>query len=387
MEEVDVLVIGGGIVGRILMNTLPSSLRTLLVDDKPIFVEQKAFDARSIALSQSSIQILKQLDVWSVLEKTPIQSIHISEKGQFGHACLSREDKPLGVVVEMSHLNQHCVVDKARTLAPAKLMAYNAKTQVATIKIGNQERLIHANIVVGADGADSTLRAACALPLTQKDYHQQALVANIGLLRSHRNWAYERFTENGPLAMLPMSGDRSALIWVNDPGRTAFLNQLSDDLFLKTLQASFGYRLGRLIKVGRRSIFPLVQKVMPQTVKDNVVFIGNAAHTLHPIAGQGLNLGLRDAAMLAQCLRAKGSNKEALLDYQQLHSNDERIITWSTDALIRLFGAQFPGLSVARGLGLLALDNSVFLKKMVSRYASGYGGVVPDLVCGIAPQA
>ncbi len=383
MEEVDILVVGGGVVGRILMKALAPSFRVLLIDDKPISAEQQPFDARSIALSQSSIQILKQLEVWSALQETPIQSIHISEQGQFGHACLSRENEALGAVVEMSCLIQNCLVNPCQLIAPARVVAYDIETQVATVKTANETRLIRANIVVGADGSDSTLRSSCELPLIEKDYHQYALVANVGLLRSHHNWAYERFTKNGPLAMLPMSDNRSALIWVNHPSRTESLNQLSDALFLKTLQTSFGYRLGRFVKIGRRSIFPLIQKVMPEKVKKNVVFIGNAAHTLHPIAGQGLNLGLRDAVMLAQCVHEKGANQQALIDYQHLRSEDERVITWSTDALIRLFGSQFPGLSMARGLGLLTLDNSDFLKKIVSRYASGYGGVIPDLVCGI----
>ncbi len=389
IEDVDVLIIGGGVVGNVLMRALPTSLRVLLVDDKPISLMKDAFDARSIALSQSSIQILKMLEIWPLLEKkyAPIEGVHVSEKGRFGHARLSRAGEALGAVVEMSVLSVYCAGEPASVLGPANLVHYDSETRCATVKTPTQERVIRANIIVGADGAHSFLRTCCQLPLVEKDYHQQALVANIGLQRPHQQWAYERFTEHGPLAMLPMTDSRAALIWVNSPERTALLNQLSDEAFLKSLQAAFGYRLGRFLKVGKRSLYPLFQKVMPNKVQGTAVFIGNAAHTLHPIAGQGLNLGLRDAAMLAQCIKQYGPTKEALVNYEDSRKADEQVITISTDNLIRLFGAKIPGLSMARGLGLLMLDNSSLLKQIVSRYASGYGGVVPDLVCGIVPQA
>ncbi len=389
IEDVDVLVIGGGVIGRVLMRALPSSVHALLVDDKPIQVTKESFDARSIALSQSSIQVLKMLDIWPFLaqKQTPIQAIHISEQGRFGHARLLSQRDPLGAVVEMSDLNAQCVNGPFSSLAQATLVHYDRETRCATIKTATKEHVVRANVIVGADGADSFLRSCCQCPLIEKDYHQHALVVNIGLQRAHAHWAYERFTAHGPIAMLPMSEQRAALIWVNSPERTLMLNQLSDEAFLKSLQQCFGYRLGRFVKMGKRSVYPLFQKVMPNKVVDSVVFIGNAAHTLHPIAGQGLNLGLRDAAMLAQCIIQCGANPEALMHYQKSRTEDEQVIATSTDILIKLFGAKIPGLSVMRGLGLIALDHSTFLKRLISRYASGYGGVVPDLVCGIAPLA
>lgn len=389
IEDVDVLVVGGGIVGSVLMRALPSSLRTLLLDDKPISFAREAFDARSIALSQSSIQVLKMLEIWPFLEKkyTPIRGVHVSEQGRFGHARLSREGEALGAIVEMFVLSEACALRSSSLLAPARLLDYNSETRCATVQIGSKERIIRTRLIVGADGANSSLRACCELPLIEKDYHQQALVANIGLQRSHRFWAYERFTSHGPLAMLPMTDNRAALIWVNSLERSALLQQLAEEDFLKALQAAFGYRLGRFVKLGQRTLYPLFQRVMPKKVHGSAVFIGNAAHTLHPIAGQGLNLGLRDAAMLAQCMIEFGATEDALRHYERARVNDEEVIIGSTDALIRLFGAKIPGLSTARGLGLLMLDNSTFLKALVSRYASGYGGVVPDLVCGIVPQA
>jgi 2-octaprenyl-6-methoxyphenol hydroxylase len=160
----------------------------------------------------------------------------------------------------------------------------------------------------------------------------------------------------------------------------------SEDDFLKALQQTFGYRLGRFIQVGRRVLYPLKQVIMPQTVSNSVVFIGNAAHTLHPVAGQGFNLGLRDVATLAQYIAKEGLSTTMLRHYQQARHHDQAVITRLTDNLVGLFTHQLPGLSIARGLGLMTLDNSTLLKKLLSRYARGFGGVIPDLVCGIPLQ-
>ena len=157
----------------------------------------------------------------------------------------------------------------------------------------------------------------------------------------------------------------------------------SDQDFLKALQDTFGYRLGRFVKVGKRSLYPLRQVLMPQQVLGSVVFVGNAAHTLHPVAGQGFNLGLRDVAILAQCIAHEGLGFEMLETYQQARRHDQAAIARFTDGLIQLFTSRIPGLSIARGAGLLALDNLVPLKNVLARYAQGFAGVIPDLVCGI----
>jgi 2-octaprenyl-6-methoxyphenol hydroxylase len=387
--DVDVLIVGGGLIGHALMRALaPYPFHTLLVDDRPIISDASTFDARSIALSNASIHILKALKVWPLLTEkaTLIEKIHVSEKRAFGHARLLGDSQhPLGAVIELNDLARAFddLRDKRHSLGPAELVAFDSKENKATIKTSTGERILRARIVVGADGAQSFLRECCQLSVQKKDYHQHALVTNIGLARDHQHWAYERFTADGPIAMLPMSHSRASLIWVNSPAQTAQLNALNDDVFLSKLQHAFGYRLGRFVKVGQRSIYPLYQKIMPQKVVRSVVFIGNAAHTLHPIAGQGFNLGLRDVAMLMQCFVKQGLCMDALEQYQKLRKPDERVITRATDALITLFMSQLPGLSVARSLGLAAVDNSALLQKMLSRYASGYGGIVPDLVCGI----
>ena len=158
---------------------------------------------------------------------------------------------------------------------------------------------------------------------------------------------------------------------------------LEESLFLKQLQQVFGYRLGRLTKVGKRALFPLQEVVMPVQTEWPLVFVGNAAHTLHPVAGQGFNLGLRDVAVLAQCIVQYGLNAAMLTRYQALRESDQTAIIAFTDTLVRLFGSRVPGVGLGRSLGLLALDNVNLLQQVLMRYARGYGGDVPDLVCGI----
>ncbi len=389
-QDVDVLIVGGGVIGAALMRALePLGYRVLLVDDRPIRVGHVSdFDARSLALSPASIEILTRLSVWPLLQAqaTHIEAIHVSEQGGFGQArLLGDKQHPLGAVVEMEVLRSafESLLNPKQRLAPAKLTALDATSGQATITTTAGELRLNARLVVGADGADSSLRQWCHLSAQRKDYQQQAIVANIGLMRSHQQWAYERFTPSGPLALLPMTDLRASLVWVHEPAEATRLMSVSDEAFLSALQRAFGYRLGRFVKAGQRVAYPLRQVIMPELVAGSVVFIGNAAHTLHPVAGQGFNLGLRDVATLVQCIAHTGLGADTLHTYQQLRRADQAIITQFTDGLITLFSSRLPGVAFARQLGLLAMDNSGALKKIISRYAGGLGGVVPDLVCGI----
>jgi len=341
-------------------------------------------------LSPASMRILKQLQVWLDLKNSmaPINMIHVSEQGRFGQARLNRslkDDEPLGAVVEMhvleaalhAHLNAECIV------TPARLIALNPATGVATLKVPSGEKKLQARWVVAADGVNSSVRTLCGAPVRYKTYPEHAIAGNIKLSRPHEQVAYERFTSSGPLALLPLPGPYMALVWTLPPEEAARLKALDDADFLKILQRAFGYRLGRFIAVGQRMTYPLRQVMMPQQVHERVVFVGNAAHTLHPVAGQGFNLGLRDVAMLAQCAAEHGLTVKALTRYQIARASDQHTIMTATDALVSLFKNPIPGVGFARRLGLVALDNSAFLKNILLRHAQGFGGMVPDLVCGI----
>lgn len=387
-QHVDVLIVGGGLTGAALLLALEGKgLSTLLVEAHPLEkLVKKDFDARSLALSESSVRILKQLAIWPLLlpEANPIQAIHISEQGRFGRVCLNHPE-PLGFVVELQTVSRALYekLPKSQVLAGAKLTALDSQLGRAEIQQGDKTLSIDAKIIVAADGADSMVRRLAGLSQETKAYNQEALVANIGLSRSHANQAYERFTSHGPLAMLPMKDQRASLVWAMRPNEAKQTLALSDKDFLKRLQQAFGYRLGRLDKVGKRVLFPLRQVLMKKPCAWPLVFIGNAAHSLHPVAGQGFNLGLRDAAALAQCLLQYGLGKEALQQYQHMRKYDQKSIIQFTDTLAQAFTSKLPGLRVLRSLGLLAVDMLPGLQKLLKHHAGGFSGIVPDLVCGI----
>lgn len=390
-DDFDVFIIGGGLIGASLMLALRGSgLRVALVDSECYTDRiQPNFDARSLALSSASIQILKTLDVWPLMlpDACPIDTIHVSERGGFGSTHLQGEtSSPLGYVVEMQDIH-HALqqrLDIKNVFAPAKLIALDKQKREVTIRQGVDERHFKVKLIVAADGAQSSTRQFCQITTKVKDYHQHAIVANIGLTRTHHNQAYERFTNTGPLALLPMNGCRVSTVWALPPDEAARVMALPDATFLTTLQRAFGYRLGRFMRVGQRMSYPLRQIVSESTVSGGVVFIGNAAQTLHPVAGQGFNLGLRDVAWLAQCIAKEGLSDTMLRHYQTLRKDDQRRMICLTDSLIHLFTSDFPGMASARQAGLVALDHLPVFKNTLAHFARGFAGSAPDLVCGIS---
>ena len=389
--QTDIAIIGGGLNGAALAHALKATgLRVLMIDSQNFFQPQAPnTDGRSLTLSIASLRILDRLGVWSGIEATAtaIQSIHISEQGCFGTACLEGPDhSALGYVVPIQAL-VHALyqgIDRKTVLAPATVTAFDARQKLLTVQSEDKTYTVQARLVVAADGSHSSMRDFCQLPVQIKDYGQHALVTQISLARAHQCIAYERFTAAGPLAMLPLESKRMGLVWSLSPADAKWMLQLDDQAFLQHLTKVFGYRLGRFVDVGPRKTYPLRQMLMTESVQGAVVFIGNAAHTLHPVAGQGFNLGLRDVAMLAQMISQKGLDDSALLScYQQARQHDQTAIARFTDGLITLYGHSNLGVRMARQLGLLVLDNNRLLKRVIARYASGLGGVVPDLVCGI----
>ncbi|TAL60155.1 MAG: 2-octaprenyl-6-methoxyphenyl hydroxylase [Legionella sp.] len=390
-RSVDVLIIGGGLTGATLLLALQGlGFSTLLVETKPFSDKiNPDFDARSLALSPASQRVLNTLELWPLLKNqaTAIEMIHVSDQHRFGISRLQGDaHNPLGYVLEMQHINMALQqkIDPQQVLAPATLKALELEQGLATISTTDGELQVKAHLIVAADGTDSLIRQWCKQPVVVKHYEQQAIVANIGLSKPHEQRAYERFTAQGPLALLPMKEQRMSLVWALNPQEAERILRLEDAAFLKELQQAFGYRLGRFLKAGKRYSFPLKQVVMPEQVHWPVVFVGNSAHTLHPVAGQGFNLGLRDVATLAQCITSMGLSKDMLQHYLKLRHHDQQTITHLTDGLIRVFTSRLPGIAFARNLGLLAFDHLPILKNLLARYARGYGGVTPDLVCEIA---
>lgn len=390
-KQVDILIVGGGLTGATLLLALQGLGYSSLLVESTAFSDKvnPDFDARSLALSPASKRILSALSVWDLMKEkaSPIARIHVSDQGSFGVSRLEGDaQNSLGYVLEMQDINRalHQVLDKERVLAPAQLTSFDLAKQEALVIANGQTCCVQAKLVVAADGAESSMRSFCGLSARVKHYEQQAIVANIELATPHKQVAFERFTSQGPLALLPMSANRMSLVWALPPRDAQEKMGLEDPVFLAQLQRAFGYRAGKFLKVGRRFSYPLKQVLMQEQSKWPVVFVGNAAHTLHPVAGQGFNLGLRDVAALAQCIAKSGLTPQMLQAYQVLRKQDQQAITRLTDGLVELFTSKLPGLRLARSMGLVAFDTIPALKNLLARYARGFGGVIPDLVCEIA---
>ena len=248
------------------------------------------------------------------------------------------------------------------------------------------KRAVTCALAVAADGAQSMLRSASGLTAQVEDYDQVAVVVNIAADRSNDGTAYERFTRTGPLAVLPLPDGSYTVVWSLRPERAAEVLRLSDQLFLSELQQSFGWRAGRLVRVGRRGSYPLKLTRADATIAMRTALIGNAAQALHPVAGQGFNLGLRDATTLAEILAQRIDDPGAQAVLQQFsdwRARDRRGMTRFTDSLIKLFADDRPGFATARNLGLLLFDLLPGAKTAMSRVSWGFAGRMPRLVRGL----
>jgi 2-octaprenyl-6-methoxyphenol hydroxylase len=252
--------------------------------------------------------------------------------------------------------------------------------------------LIRARLIVAADGAQSSVRAIAGIDASVEDYDQVAIVTNVAADRVHDGTAYERFTPKGPLALLPLYDGSYGVVWSAEPAEATRLLALDDVTFLGELQTRFGWRAGRFTRAGKRASYPLRLTRANTTTSTRAVLIGNAAQALHPVAGQGFNLGLRDAAMLAELLATAGDrsgpavpgNAELLARFEQWRSGDRGGVIRFTDGLIKLFGDTRPGMGLARNFGLLLFDLTPPAKSALARVSAGFAGPTPRLARGLA---
>jgi 2-octaprenyl-6-methoxyphenol hydroxylase len=401
----DIVIAGGGMVGvslaLCLERQLPEGTRLLLVESFPLPAQDPAFqdnyspsfDARSTALSYSSCLIYRELGLWEQLsaQACPINDIHVSERGRFGSTLMRADDygwPALGYVLEntwLGNLLLQSLHDKnIETLSPATVARVQAGSPM-TLELSDG-RGVEAELLVVADGANSGLRSALGAEAEETNYQQHALIANIGHALPHQGCAFERFTPTGPLALLPLRSDssysnsethRSALVWSLSEAEAQELKQCDEGEFLARLQEQFGYRLGRLQRLGERHSYPLSLIAAREQVRSGAVIMGNAAHSLHPVAGQGFNLALRDVACLSAVLRGAAAAGQPLGDLgvletylQQQAGDQERTMSFS-DRLPGLFMHRDPALALLRDVGLFALDLSPALKREFVRHTSG----------------
>ncbi len=401
--DYDILIIGGGMVGASLGCALGGQpLRVGIVEAvAPGADFQPSYDARAIALAWGSRRIFESLGAWQAMRggATPIEHIHVSDRGQFGVTRLDAADEglpALGYVVEAEHIGQalgQCLqqFDNVELLNPASLIDLHmaADHARAEIEIDGDRRELSSRLIVAADGGNSRVRELLGIAAKRKAYGQSAIISTVTPGRGHGNTAYERFTDSGPIALLPLSGQRCSLVFtVPDSEREATL-ALDDDAFLRLLEQRFGHRLGGFSRMGRRFSYPLTLQLVNEHIRPRVVVIGNAAHALHPIAGQGFNLGLRDVAALAEVIvdaYTAGEDPGALKVLQQYEDwrlDDQRRVAGATDTLARVFSNRFWPLRHARGAGLVITDLLPPLKHGLARYAMGLAGRQPKLARGV----
>ena len=406
-DYVDIVIAGGGMVGVSLAlqlgAMLPPHTSILLVEGFPMPAPvadslpdyHPAFDARSTALSYSSRLIYEKMQVWDDLCRwlCPIESIHVSSRGRFGSTLLRAGDHnwpALGYVVENSWLGNALIQqlhrrNRVEVRSPAKVVSATPAGAGVSLQLEGENANISAGLLLVADGASSGLREQLGVAVSEKPYRQHALVANVAFAEPHTGCAYERFTDEGPLALLPLlpaAGDehRSALVWTLPPARAQHLRDCPAAEFLLDLQQRFGYRLGRLLQVGERHAYPLSLVQSGEQVRQGVVIIGNAAHALHPVAGQGYNLALRDVAELGRVL-AEGitaglvpGDLAMLQRYQRRQQHDQDRTIEFSDRVPTLFMHADPLLGLGRDFALAGLDIMPGLKREFVRYAAGVAG-------------
>lgn len=398
----DVLIIGGGMVGSSLAcalatGGLPATARVLLVEASAIHAgapaQQPGYDARSTVLSAGTVASFQQLGLWQDCSTfaEPIRDIHVSDQGRFGSVRLQGSEEgvaALGHVVENAALGR--ALNRAllarpdiEICAPARVLLLCPVPQGMQLQLqtDNGEQQISAALVVLAEGGRSGLCTQLGIHLEQRPYEQTAVIANVSFTQPHGGVAWERFTPKGPLALLPLADlageHRAALVWTQPAGTADEVLSLSDAEFLQRLHVDFGDRVGAFTRVGKRASYPLVLQMAQEQIRPGLVLLGNVAHTLHPVAGQGFNLALRDTMLLADnilhSLHSAGDPGAftRLQAYLERARGDQQLTIGFSDYMTRLFSSNSTPLIWARRFGMASIDLLPPLKHALSRQAMG----------------
>lgn len=395
-----VIIVGGGMVGLSLSLMLAkANIAVKLLeavkypnyDDQNVAPYHSSFDARNTALSRRSVQIYQKLGLWDALQQhaTPILQVHITEQGSFGKARLIAEQEKVesfGQVIENAWLGR-VLLTQVRQQPLIELIdgvQVTALTQDAEqvhieAQRGDELLKLESKLLIAADGRDSFCRQAIGVGVDVHDYDQVTIVTTVQTSKPHENVGFERFSALGPLALLPLPGEyRRSVVWPVKKGtESEWLGDENDQHFLSALQQTYGDRAGKFEKTGKRFSYPLSQVLAHKQAVGRVILMGNAAHTIHPVAGQGFNLCLRDADVLLRYLVNQLSasddigNPDNLLAYEQARLSDQQRVIKFCDTVVRGFSNQNPLLKLIRNTGLIAFDVIPGVKPLVANYAMG----------------
>lgn len=399
----DIAIVGGGLVGASLAVALRGCAhRVLLIEAfAPDSAAQPSFDERTTALGNASRRIFEGLGAWEAMapEAAPITRIHVSDAGRFGSARIdaaSLDLAALGFVVPNRVIGRALwqslqPAGNVTLCVPARLHEVDLDADGARLHIETPQgrQVATARLVIAADGSHSLVRAAARIGAQVHDYDQHAVVASLRLDQPNDGTAFERFTSAGPMALLPLavpgaSGWRT-LVWAARPAGAKRLMGLDAPSFIAEWQREFGWRAGRALELGPRGVYPLALSRSTQSHAPRVVLIGNAAQAQHPVAGQGFNLGLRDAAELAERLVAHSGDPgdvELLAGFAAARERDRRGVLEFTDTLVRMFSDGRRGVAAARDAGLLLFDLLPPAKRWLGQVSLGFGGGSPRLARG-----
>lgn len=371
-----VIIVGGGMAGATLALAISEltqgALPVHLVEaTAPDSAEHPGFDARAIALAAGTCQQLARIGIWShiVNYATPITRVHVSDRGHAGFVTLSAEDyriAALGQVVELHDVGKTLfrLLQKAPGVTlhcPERVSSFTRDEQQVSVVL-DSGKVITGSLLVAADGSRSALGAQCGVSWQQTPYHQAAVIANVTTAVAHQGRAFERFTSHGPLAMLPMSQGRCSLVWCHPLEKQEQVLGWSDEKFCHELQKAFGWRLGNIVHAGTRSAYPLSLTTASSAISHRTVLVGNAAQMLHPIAGQGFNLGMRDVMSLAESVteawlaQRDVGGYAVLTRYRDRRHADKQATIGVTDGLVHLFANRWAPLVVGRNVGLMAME-------------------------------
>lgn len=404
VQTFDIAIAGGGLAGCLTA----LSLANLTVNNKPLSIAiveantlqennqvivSSSFDSRVLALSHGSAQYLKTIGAWQYLQEAanPIETIHISDRGQYGKARIYAKEHQvdaLGYVAEMQAIGQSLLkalasYNNITWFSPDHIENIEWRSEHVEITLTSQQQ-ISAALLLACDGVQSVCRQKANIKNTEKSYNQAAIITNIETQQPHNNVAYERFTEHGPIAVLPLTNNRCSIVWTMPQEQADIITTLDDNTFSQQLEQAFGYWLGGIKRVGERVTYPLKLLQAQENVFHRMALIGNASHTIHPIAGQGFNLGLRDIQTITQLITKQIKHAEEqhiavnlgcfnlLNTYAQQRNQDQQSIIQLTDSLVTLFSNDLLPLVAGRNIGLKVLNYCQPLKQAFVNKTMGY---------------